>query len=97
MASVRAMEEGGVVVLGGGSHSKNKEIMRHGRTAHNMSSSSLRKKSDLSLVSKVPCSLLRSFLANLQEIFLGTKLFVLFPAVPLAVVAHYFHFGRVST
>ncbi|KAH7655505.1 Calcium/proton exchanger protein [Dioscorea alata] len=93
MASVRAMEEA-MVVLGSGSHSKNKEIMRHGRTAHNMSSSSLRKKSDLSLVSKVPCSLLRSFLTNLQEIFLGTKLFVLFPAVPLAVLAYYFQFGR---
>ncbi|XP_008793971.2 vacuolar cation/proton exchanger 1a-like isoform X2 [Phoenix dactylifera] len=66
----------------------------HGRTAHNMSSSSLRKKSDLTLVSKVPWGLLRSLLANLQEIFLGTKLFVLFPAVPLAVAAHYFHFGR---
>lgn len=68
----------------------------HGRTAHNMSSSSLRKKSDLTLVSKVRCGLLRNFLANLQEIFLGTKLFILFPAVPLAVVAEYFNFGRVS-
>ena len=67
----------------------------HGRTAHNMSSSSLRKKSDLSLVSKVRCRFLRALLANLQEIFLGTKLFVLFPAVPLAVAASYFNFGRV--
>ncbi|CAL9050005.1 unnamed protein product [Musa banksii] len=66
----------------------------HGRTAHNMSSSSLRKKSDLSLVSKVRCRFLRALLANLQEIFLGTKLFVLFPAVPLAVAASYFNFGR---
>ncbi|KAK6120267.1 hypothetical protein DH2020_045958 [Rehmannia glutinosa] len=41
--------------------------MRHGRTAHNMSSSSLRKKSDLSLVSKVRVGYLRMFLANLQE------------------------------
>lgn len=68
----------------------------HGRTAHNMSSSSLRKKSDLSLVSKVRCTVLRGFLATLQEIFLGTKLFVLFPAVPLAIAAHYYHLGRVS-
>jgi len=67
----------------------------HGRTAHNMSSSSLRKKSDLTLVSKVRSGLLRNLLANLLEIFLGTKLFVLFPAVPLAVVAEYFNFGRV--
>ncbi|PON51163.1 Calcium/proton exchanger CAX [Parasponia andersonii] len=70
-----------------------KEI-RHGRTAHNMSSSSLRKKSDLKLISKVPCSLLRRFLANLQEVILGTKLSVLFPAIPLAIVAQCFGFGR---
>ncbi|PKA47087.1 Vacuolar cation/proton exchanger 1a [Apostasia shenzhenica] len=71
--------------------------MRHGhgrRTAHNMSSSSLRKKSDLSLVSKVRCGILRNVLANLQEIFLGTKLFVLFPAVPLAIIAQSCGFGR---
>ncbi|XP_010905331.1 vacuolar cation/proton exchanger 1a [Elaeis guineensis] len=66
----------------------------HGRTAHNMSSSSLRKKSDMTLVSRVPWGNLRSLLANLQEIFLGTKLFILFPAVPLAIAAHYFHFSR---
>lgn len=70
--------------------------MRHGRTAHNMSSSSLRKKSDLTLLSRVRFGPLRNFLANLYEIFLGTKLFILFPAVPLAVAAEYFHFGRVS-
>lgn len=68
----------------------------HGRTAHNMSSSSLRKKSDMTLVSKVPCGLLRKFLANVQEVILGTKLFVLFPAIPLAIIAHYYGFARVS-
>ncbi|XP_044492435.1 vacuolar cation/proton exchanger 3-like [Mangifera indica] len=67
---------------------------RHGRTAHNMSSSSLRKKSDLTLVSKVPFSCLRQLLANLQEVFLGTKLSILFPAVPLAIIAQCFGFGR---
>ncbi|CAM8971497.1 unnamed protein product [Rhodiola kirilowii] len=67
---------------------------RHGRSAHSMSSSSLRKKSDLALVNKVPFSLLRQFLANLQEVILGTKLFILFPAIPLAIFAHYFNFGR---
>ncbi|CAN0927940.1 Vacuolar cation/proton exchanger 3 [Linum grandiflorum] len=66
----------------------------HGRTAHNMSSSSLRKKSDLKLVSRVRCRLLRSFLANLQEVILGTKLSVLFPAIPLAIIANYCNFGR---
>ncbi|KAG6495606.1 hypothetical protein ZIOFF_043432 [Zingiber officinale] len=59
-----------------------------------MSSSSLRKKSDLSLVSKVRWGLVRDLLANLQEIFLGTKLFILFPVIPLVVAANYFHFGR---
>lgn len=67
---------------------------RSGRTAHNRSSSSLRKKSDRTLVSKIPCSLLRQFLLNLQEVILGTKLSVLFPAIPAAIVADSFGFGR---
>ncbi|XXG39624.1 hypothetical protein AAC387_Pa01g0538 [Persea americana] len=70
-----------------------KEI-RPGRTAHNVSSSSLRKKSDLTLVSKVRFALLRQLLTNLQEVVLGTKLSVLFPAIPLAIVAQMFNFGR---
>ncbi|XP_058109078.1 vacuolar cation/proton exchanger 3-like isoform X2 [Magnolia sinica] len=70
-----------------------KEI-KHGRTAHNMSSSSLRKKSDLALVSKVRCSPLRQVLTNLQEVLLGTKLSILFPAIPLSIIAHYCNFGR---
>ena len=65
------------------------------RTAHGMSSSSLRKKSDATLVRKVPVASLRPVLANLQEVLLGTKLAVLFVAVPLAVVAQCFHFGQV--
>ncbi|GMY25496.1 vacuolar cation/proton exchanger 3-like [Fagus crenata] len=73
--------------------SLNKE-MRHGRTAHNMSSSSLRKKSDLTLVSKVRIGCLRQLLTNLQEVILGTKLSVLFPAIPLAIVAECYGFGR---
>ncbi|WOG96014.1 hypothetical protein DCAR_0415344 [Daucus carota subsp. sativus] len=67
---------------------------RHGRTAQNMSSSSLRKKSDMALVSRVPYSCLRMFLSNVQEVVLGTKLAVLFIAIPLAIVAHYFNFGK---
>ncbi|KAF0927886.1 hypothetical protein E2562_036805 [Oryza meyeriana var. granulata] len=65
------------------------------RTAHNMSSSSLRKRSDASLVQKVPCTALRALLANLNEVLLGTKLFLLFPAVLLAVAATFLHFGQV--
>ncbi|KAI3988899.1 hypothetical protein MKX01_016470 [Papaver californicum] len=70
---------------------------KHGRTAHNMSSSSLRKKSDISLIQKVKIGPLRRFLANIQEVILGTKLVILFPAIPLAIVAKYCHFGDVST
>lgn len=66
----------------------------HGRTAHNVSSSSLRKKSDLTLVRKVPCAIIRDVLANVQEVILGTKLFVLFIAIPIAILAHYKNFGR---
>ncbi|KAJ8898911.1 hypothetical protein K2173_008404 [Erythroxylum novogranatense] len=64
------------------------------RSAHNMSCSSLRKKSDLTLVSKVRCGLLRLLLTNLQEVILGTKLSVLFPAVPLAIIAYCYGFER---
>lgn len=71
-----------------------KEV-KHGRTAHNVSSSSLRKKSDLSLLSSLRIGPLRKFLINLQEVLLGTKLSILFPAIPLAVVAQIYHFGRV--
>lgn len=59
-----------------------------------MSSSSLRKKSDLRMIQKVPCKCLKDFLANLQEVILGTKLSVLFPAIPLAIVANSYGFGR---
>lgn len=76
--------------------SRENNIMRHGRTAHNMSSSSLRKKSDHALVNKVEITLLRSVLANLQEVILGTKLSVLLLTVPLAVIGQYCSFGRVS-
>ncbi|XP_052174641.1 vacuolar cation/proton exchanger 3-like [Diospyros lotus] len=68
--------------------------MKHGRTAHNMSSSSLRKKSDIALVSKVPYGLVRQLLANFQEVILGTKLSILFPAIPLAIVAELYGFAR---
>ncbi|KAK4418942.1 Vacuolar cation/proton exchanger 3 [Sesamum alatum] len=74
---------------------KKELICRHGgRTAHNMSSSSLRKKSDLSLVSKIRVGFLRKLLVNLEEVLLGTKLSVLFLAVPFAIVAQYCRFGR---
>jgi len=40
--------------------------------------------------------MLRNVMTNLQVVFLGTKLLLLFPAVPLAVVATFYGFGRVS-
>ncbi|XP_031271155.1 vacuolar cation/proton exchanger 3-like [Pistacia vera] len=64
------------------------------KTPQTMSSSMLRKKSDPMLVSNVRFNILRQFLANLQEVILGTKLAVLFPAIPLAVVADFYKFGR---
>ncbi|KAG8495071.1 hypothetical protein CXB51_013271 [Gossypium anomalum] len=73
-----------------GKESWNNEI----RTAQNMSNSLLRKKSDPLLVSKLRFQMLRQFLANLQEVILGTKLAVLFPAIPLAIAADFYKFGR---
>ena len=67
------------------------------RSPQIMSSSLLRKKSDPILVSKVRFQMLKDFLTNLQEVILGTKLAILFPAIPLAVAADFYHFGRVST
>ncbi|CAO2183749.1 unnamed protein product [Urochloa humidicola] len=86
-----ASEAGGLRAARHGPHGRSASA----RTAHNMSASALRKKSDASLVRKVPFAPLRPVLANLQEVFLGTKLAVLFPAVPLAVAARYAHFGQV--
>ena len=68
----------------------------NGRTPQNVSSSIMRKKSDPILVSSVRIEIIQTFLANLQEVLLGTKLAVLFPAIPLAIVADFHNFGRVS-
>ncbi|KAE8697025.1 Vacuolar cation/proton exchanger 4 [Hibiscus syriacus] len=64
------------------------------RTAQNRSSSFMRKKSDPMLVSTVRFQMLRQFLANLQQVILGTKLAVFFPAIPLAIAADCYEFGR---
>ncbi|TXG74390.1 hypothetical protein EZV62_002969 [Acer yangbiense] len=72
-----------------------KEIWSTGKTAQNVSSSMVRKKSDPVLVpSNARFRLFRQFLANLQEVVLGTKLALLFPAIPLAIVADSYKFGR---
>ncbi|KAL8152700.1 hypothetical protein V2J09_010460 [Rumex salicifolius] len=90
-ASLTAMENGGLTAP---LVKRSSKELRPGRTAHSMSSSSLRKKSELGLVSKVRCGIVRETLQNFQEVILGTKLFILFPAIPLAIVAQYFNFGR---
>nr|XP_043608940.1 vacuolar cation/proton exchanger 3-like [Erigeron canadensis] len=66
----------------------------HSRTAHNMSSSSLRKKSDMPFLSKIPFQFLRNIFASFHQVILGTKLSLLFIAVPISVAAHYFHLPR---
>ncbi|GAV75483.1 Na_Ca_ex domain-containing protein [Cephalotus follicularis] len=91
-----ASHEAWLVVETGNNLKGSSKENRHGRTAHNMSSSSLRKKSDLTLVHKIRCKLLRDLLANLQEVLMGTKLAVLFPAIPLAIIADLYGFKRHS-
>ncbi|PRQ34482.1 putative calcium/proton exchanger [Rosa chinensis] len=73
---------------------ENKEQRSVGKAPQNLSSSMVRKKSDPILVSNVRFQMLRNFLNNLQEVILGTKLAVLFPAIPLAIAADFYHFGR---
>ncbi|KAF6153614.1 hypothetical protein GIB67_027481 [Kingdonia uniflora] len=63
-------------------------------TTHNLSASSLRKPSDCALLSSVRWKLMKHFLGNLQEVVLGTKLYVLFPTIPLVIFAKFLHLGR---
>ncbi|XP_058734512.1 vacuolar cation/proton exchanger 3-like [Vicia villosa] len=68
-----------------------KESMKHGRTAHNISSSSLRRKSNVTLVSNPRYG---NVLANFQEVILGTKLSILFVAIPFAIFAQCYGFSK---
>ncbi|CAH2074611.1 unnamed protein product [Thlaspi arvense] len=68
---------------------------RNRRTVQNLSATSLiRKRSDLKLISRVPWEFLRQILTNLHQVLLGTKLFLLFPTVISAVVAHRYECPR---
>ncbi|KAK8582262.1 hypothetical protein V6N13_145243 [Hibiscus sabdariffa] len=79
----------------GGDSAMAKQSWNNGiRTAQNMSTSLLRKKSDPLLVSKVRFHMLRHLFGNLQVVILGTKLALLFPAIPLAIAADFYKFGR---
>ncbi|XP_027330726.1 vacuolar cation/proton exchanger 3-like [Abrus precatorius] len=61
----------------------------------NVKNSMVRKKSDIVLVTNnARFQMLRDLMTNFREVFFGTKLVVLFPAVPLAVVANFYSFGR---
>uniref|UniRef100_A0A7N0UK97 Uncharacterized protein n=1 Tax=Kalanchoe fedtschenkoi TaxID=63787 RepID=A0A7N0UK97_KALFE len=66
------------------------------RNAHSMSARSLllRRKSGPKVASGVRCVMLRTLLQNLQEVVLGTKLYVLFAAVPLAIAAQFHSYNR---
>lgn len=68
-------------------------------TSHENLSRSMVKRSDSVLVTNninARFQMLRIFMTNLRVVLLGTKLVVLFPAVPLAVAADFYKFGRVS-
>ncbi|KAJ4903844.1 Vacuolar cation/proton exchanger 1 [Raphanus sativus] len=86
-----AAENGNATMTAKGS---SRELRYGGRTAHSMSSSSLRKKSDLRVIQKVPYKGLKDFLSNLQEVILGTKLAILFPAIPAAIIGTYCGFSQ---
>ncbi|XP_004240400.1 vacuolar cation/proton exchanger 3-like [Solanum lycopersicum] len=43
---------------------------------------------------KKNAQLFRILLVNIQEVILGTKLCLLLPAIPLAILAQYYHFAR---
>ncbi|XP_050236361.1 vacuolar cation/proton exchanger 3-like [Mercurialis annua] len=75
----------------GNNNSSNKN---NNKSAQNVSSSIMRKKSEPILVSGGRFQMLRDFLTNLQQVLLGTKLALLFPAIPLAIVADSYSFGR---
>ncbi|XP_021720679.1 vacuolar cation/proton exchanger 3-like isoform X2 [Chenopodium quinoa] len=64
------------------------------QTAHSLSSSLLRKKSDVALGLNIRSLLVRRILKNLQDVILGTKICALFVAIPFAIVAEYHNFGR---
>ncbi|KAI4306608.1 hypothetical protein L6164_029869 [Bauhinia variegata] len=77
-------------------HSDKNGVVRGFRsTPQNLSASMVRKKSDPVLVTTdIRFQMLRNFITNLQEVIFGTKLAVLFPAIPLAVAADFYSFGR---
>ncbi|KAM0995994.1 hypothetical protein ACFX13_006106 [Malus domestica] len=86
--------ENGISDYNKGSGNNREQWINVSRTPQNLSTSIVRKKSDPILVSNVRFQMLRNILNNLHEVVLGTKLAVLFPAIPLAILADFYHFGR---
>ena len=80
------------ISINGSSH----EPIKLTKTAHNLSCSSLRKKSNPALALNSGSVWLKHILINLQEVVLGTKICILFLAIPLAIVAQTYDFGSVS-
>lgn len=76
----------------------NEDLENKVDSVENISSSSIvRKKSDIVLVTNNGrFQIVRNVMKNVKEVMLGTKLVVLFPAVPLAVAADFYSLGRVS-
>ncbi|CAJ2652484.1 vacuolar cation/proton exchanger 3-like [Trifolium pratense] len=77
----------------------NEDMENNVETQENNSSSSssmVRKKSDIVMVTNnnVRFQMVRNVMINMKEVMLGTKLVVLFPAVPLAVAADFYSLGR---
>jgi Ca2+:H+ antiporter len=99
MASCQIAQEQQPWLLENGNPKVLTKESRHGRSrnAHNLSTSSLRKKSEYTLLSKVQRASFQNVLLNIQEVILGTKLSILFLAIPAAILAHYFGLGRVSS
>ncbi|PNX82526.1 vacuolar cation/proton exchanger 1-like protein [Trifolium pratense] len=79
----------------------NEDMENNVETQENNSSSSssmVRKKSDIVMVTNnnVRFQMVRNVMINMKEVMLGTKLVVLFPAVPLAVAADFYSLGRID-
>lgn len=80
---------------GGGGGDRDRIIMES--TQPNLSNAFLKKSSSHHAArAQYRVGLFRQFLGNLRVVILGTKLCVLIPAFPLAILAQFCGFGRVS-
>ncbi|KAK4717683.1 hypothetical protein R3W88_016021 [Solanum pinnatisectum] len=61
---------------------------------HNVGEELERKNDEEIIMKKKNAQFFRLLLVNFQEVILGTKLCLLLPAIPLAILAQYYHFAR---